>query len=602
MCGIVGFIDPNKDALNQLKNMMNKIAHRGPDGQGHFIDDTIALGHVRLSIIDHSGGQQPMFYKNYVLIFNGEIYNYKELKKTLIDHHYTFDTESDTEVLIKGFDFYQKEIVHYLRGMFSFVIYNKEDHSLFCARDQFGIKPFYYYNHNNTFLFSSEPKAFFEHPSFIKEFNDDVLGEYLHFNFVPFENTMFKYVYCLLPGHTLTYKNNTLQINRYFQIEFNKDASLSHPVTDISHIMKDSIEHHLLSDVPIGSFLSSGIDSSYIVSLAKTDETFTASYTNEKYDELPYAKELSQYFDIENKQKTITKEDYFNVLKDAIYHLDEPLSDPSAISLYLISQLASEDIKVILSGEGADELFGGYNVYHIEKEHKFYRCLPHFLRRWIGLFFKRFPSLKGSEFFMRNGLNVEEYYLTASPVFSLKEINTLLKVNHHLSYENLYAKLDLSHMSNIQKKQYIDLNLWFVKDILLKGDKMTMAHSIESRVPFTDIDVYQVARELSDDQKINNETTKVSLREAAKEVIPTKAYQKKKLGFPVPIREWMKEEDIYQDMKTQFQSDFVNHYFNSQLLMKWLDEHKDNKHDHYKKLWCIYCLSLWYDIFFNEKK
>lgn len=602
MCGIVGFMPICKDSQKILEKMMNRIIHRGPDGEGMFIDDTVALGHRRLSIIDLQGGHQPMETNHLVVIFNGEIYNYQELKKELENLGHTFITNSDTEVLLHGYEQYHHDIVHYLRGMFSFAIYDKKQHELFCARDHFGIKPFYYYNHNQHFLFGSEIKAFLDHPYFHKEFNKNVLDIYLRMNFVTGEDTFFKDVKQLLPGHYLIYQDHHIQIKRYFQISFQQDNQYT--VQDIDKIMRDSIWHHLLADVEVGSFLSSGIDSSYLVSLAHPQHTYTVGYEDQRYNEIHQAKDLANQLGIENKSKIITKEEYLKVLPKIVYHLDEPTADPAAVALYFVSELASQDIKVVLSGEGADEFFGGYNTYRSDIDSGLYQHIPFILRHIISRITQHIPFLKDFSFFIRNGEHVEDYYVGVNPVFSIVECKHLLQDASSIhSHKDITSSLlnNCLDNTNIQKKQAIDIQTWFVKDILQKGDKMTMAHSIESRVPFTDLKVFQTARCLQDQQKVTCHNTKVLLREAAQQVIPNEAYKKKKLGFPVPLREWLKEEDFYQAVYQAFQTPFIKHYFHQDQLLKMLEKHKHNQHDYYKKIWLIYCLSLWHQVFFDEE-
>ena len=548
MCGIVGFAPVKENGAEILKQMMDRIAHRGPDGEGQFVDEYVALGHRRLSIIDLAGGTQPMATEHLVVVFNGEIYNYLELKKELENKGHHFKTNSDTEVLLHGYEEYHYEIVNHLRGMFSFALYDTTTHELFCARDHFGIKPFYYYFDQEHFLFASEIKGFLDHPDFKKELNRDVLDIYLKMNFVAGEQTFFKNVKQLLPGHYLVYKDKQVEIKRYYSIQF-KDQYKSDQemIQAIDQIMKDSVKHHLIADVEVGSFLSSGIDSSYLVSLARPQHTYTVGYNDERYNEISYAQDLAQQLGIENKSKIINKEEYLNILPKMMYHLDEPTADPAAVALYFVSELASQDVKVVLSGEGADEFFGGYNTYRGDIDSGIYGKIPFFIRHFISRICKHLPTIKGVPFLIRNGERIEDYYVGVNPVFSEQDCKHLLRDTSHLhTHDDIVAPLfkNLGKATNIQKRQNVDLQTWFIKDILQKGDKMTMAHSIESRVPFTDKEVFHVASQLKDNQKVTKENTKVLLRQAAKKVIPNEAYKKKKLGFPVPLREWMREEDL----------------------------------------------------------
>ena len=603
MCGIAGLITKNKEKDEIIRKMSERIKHRGPDGEGYFIDENVALAHRRLSIIDLSLGNQPMFNEDesIVVVFNGEIYNYLDLKKDLIDKGHIFKTNSDTEVLVHGYEEWKTDLPKYLRGMFAFAIYDKNNKELFLARDNFGIKPLYYANMNDTFMFASEIKAFLDVPEFKKEFNEDILEAYLEFSFVPTNETFFKNVYRLDAGMSLLYKDGDIKLNKYFKLDFNeKNMSYEDAVLDISNVMSESVNKHLLADVEVGSFLSSGIDSSYIVSLAKPSKTYTVGYDIPKYDEIKYAKDLADKLKIKNVSKVITKDEYMNVIPDIMYYLDEPTSDPAAISLYFVAKLASKDLKVVLSGEGADEFFGGYNYYREEVDYKFYNKIPYFIRHFVGKVASIFPEQRGLNFLVRRGEKLENSYIGVNRNFSKKMANKVLKKKYPLEAIDVTRDVykEFASKSNIDKMQAIDINFWLMKDILLKADRMTMASGLEGRVPIIDKEVFKVASSLPFDYKVTKENTKVALRDAAKKVIPTEAYKKKKLGFPVPIREWMKDEDVYTEIKNTFNSEVANQYFNVKQINKLLDLHYQNKKDNYRKVWTIYCFLKWYEVFF----
>ncbi len=605
MCGIAGIVIQSNDKLNIVKKMAKRIEHRGPDGEGFYSDDFIALAHKRLSIIDLSSGNQPMYNetKDIIVVYNGEIYNYIELKDELKTLGHKFKTKSDTEVLVHGYETWGKDLPKHLRGMFAFAIYNKKDKSLFLARDNFGIKPLYYANMNNSFMFASEIKAFLDVPTFEKEFNESILETYLEFSFVPTTETFFKNVYRLDAGCSLFYKNGKIKIDKYFKLDFKEEKKdYKKTVEEIGNVMEDSVKKHLLSDVEVGSFLSSGVDSSYIVALAKPKKTYTVGYDISKYNEIDYAKDLADKLNIKNKSKKITKKEYMDNLSKIIYHLDEPTSDPAAISLYFVAKLASKDLKVVLSGEGADEFFGGYNYYREEVDYKFYNKIPYPIRYVIGKFASLFPEVRGFNFLVRRGQKLENSYIGVNRNFSKKMANKLLNKKYKLQAQDVTKDVyeEFKDYSNIDKMQAIDIKFWLMKDILLKADRMTMASSIEGRVPFIDKEVFKLASSLPFEYKVTKENTKVALRDAAKKVIPTEAYKKKKLGFPVPIREWMKEEDVYNEIKDMFNSETSKKYFNNKLLIKLLDEHKENKKDNYRKIWNIFCFLKWYQVFFEE--
>ena len=605
MCGIVGFVSKEKSKKQTLIKMMDRIAHRGPDGYGTYIHKDVALGHRRLSIIDLENGKQPMHSSDdkYIIVFNGEIYNYKALKKELEVKGYKFNTASDTEVLLNMYIDCGEKMLSRLRGMFTFVIYDTVNDRLFGARDHFGIKPFYYYKTDEVFMFASEIKAFLDHPLFKKEFNESVLPLYLSFNYSPTEDTFFRNVKKLEPGRFFTYKNGDLQINRYFKLTFDeKDTPYEKLVDKIDKGMKDTVEKHMISDVEVGSFLSSGVDSSYIVSLAKPNKTYTVGYDIPKYSEINYAKDLADKLGINNTIHMITKEEYFESIPKIIYHMDEPLADPAAIALYFVAKLASKDVKVVLSGEGADEFFGGYNYYREEVDMSFYNKIPYFIRKPISMFFSLFPEHRGINFLVRRGQKLEDNYIGVTKVFSEKERKKiLLNKNDIIKNKDVTAHVykEQEGQSNVIKMQAIDINFWLIKDILQKADKMTMASSIEGRVPFTDIELFKIARELPFSAKVTKENTKVALRDAAKRYIPTEAYSKKKLGFPVPLAVWMQDEKIYKMIKKEFNSKISKKYFDNKRIIKLLDDQYTGKKNNYKKVWTIYCFLVWYKDFFE---
>ena len=601
MCGINGIISKSKNKEKEIKKMNDRIKHRGPESEGIYIDDDIALGHRRLAIIDLATGDQPIYNEdeNLVIVFNGEIYNYKEIKKELKNH--TFKTNSDTETLIHGYEEWRKDLLNKLRGMFALAIYDKNKKELFIARDHFGIKPLYYYKNDKCILFSSEIKAFLDHPEFKKELNEEMLGAYLTFSFIPGPKTLFKNVYKLEPGHYMTINTETKEytINQYFDMKFsNTDKSFEEISEEISKTMKESIKYHLISDVEVGSFLSSGVDSSYLVSLAKPDKTYTVGFTNKKYSEIDNAKDLCNKLGINNTSSIITKEEYMKALKKVYYHLDEPTTDACSIAVYFLSELASKDVKVVLSGEGADEFFGGYNSYDDNP----YTKLPLIIRRLIASICKLLPKNKYTNYLIRRGKSLEESYASVNRNFYDDELKNILKNDNYLKNQdilkNTYNKY--KDENEINKKLAIDIKYWLPDNIFNIVDKMTMAFSIESRVPFTDIEVFKISSKLNQNYKIRNGMTKAALREAAKKDIPNESYKKKKLGFPVPVREWIKDDDFYEEIKKSFTSDIANKLFKKDNILKLLEDHKNNKKDNYRRIWAVYSFLKWYEVYFEE--
>ncbi|MBO4601004.1 MAG: asparagine synthase (glutamine-hydrolyzing) [Bacilli bacterium] len=606
MCGIAGFINGKDNKKDVIKKMTDRIIHRGPDAEGFYIDDNIALGHRRLSIIDLSSGDQPIYNedKTIVTVFNGEIYNYLELKSELTKCGHKFKTNCDTEVLVHGYEEWKEELPKKLRGMFAFAIYDIKEKVLFLVRDNFGIKPLYFYNNNGTFMFASEIKSFLEHEDFVKELNKEIIPSYMSFSFTPTKETLFKGVYRVDSGTYMVIKNGKIKTDRYFNISFNiKKDTYEKTVDDIDKLMHESVEKHMISDVEVGSFLSSGIDSSYLVALAKPDKTYTVGYSDKKYNEIEYAKDLTSKLSINNTSKIINKEEYLDIIQKIMYHLDEPTADPAAVALYFVAELASKDVKVVLSGEGADEFFGGYNFYRSDVDVSWYNKVPRFIRRGIAKLCLHLPEIKGLNFLVRRGLTLEENYIGVNKVYSEREAKKIYKYHDYIKNQDITKEVydEFKNSDDITKMQAIDINFWLIKDILQKADRMTMAHSLEGRVPFIDKEVFKYASSLPIEYKVTKENTKVALRDAAKRVIPTEAYKKKKLGFPVPLRSWMKDDDFYNEIKRVFNLDIAKELFNVKHLVKLLDNHRKGKKDNYKKVWTIYCFLRWYEVYFIKE-
>ncbi len=609
MCGFVGFTNYIADDGAVLTQMMDAIVHRGPDSSGSYIDSDIALGFRRLSIIDIEGGDQPMFNEDgsLILTFNGEIYNYKELRDELIKQGHIFNSNADSEVVLHGYEAWGEEVVKHLRGMFAFVIFNKADGMIFGARDMFGIKPFYYTVTESSFVFGSEIKSFFVHPEIEKQLNEQALAHYLSFQYSPTEETFFKGVFKLPPAHYFTFKNGEITKTRYFKPEFKTvPGVLDFYADEVDKAVRESVEAHKIADVEVGSFLSSGIDSSYIAEAAKVDKTFTVGFLSndgDRYNEIGFAKTFADTIGVENISKVITSEEYWSTFPKIQYHMDEPLADPAAIALYFVSKLASEHVKVVMSGEGADELFGGYRIYQEPLTLTIYDRLPFAVRRVISKICEHLPKLHGINYLIRRGKTIEERYIGNANIFSKKERDSLLKSEAAKSAPRPKILCDkfydeVASKDDVTKMQYLDINMWLMGDILLKADKTSMANSLELRVPFLDKKVMELAQTLPLDCRVNTVTTKLALRRAAEKTLPRVTAQKDKLGFPVPIREWLREEQYYSIVKEQFTSEAAEKYFNTEKLVKLLDSHKEGKSDLSRKIWTIYTFLVWYNQYF----
>lgn len=606
MCGFCGFTGELLKSESILSSMMDKIVHRGPDSEGKHIDENIAMGFRRLSIIDLGFGAQPMYNEtdDVVITFNGEIYNYQELREELIEKGHVFKNNSDTECLIHAYEEYGKDMLQYLRGMFSFVIWDAKNETLFGARDYFGIKPFYYAQVDGNLIFASEIKSILEYPGFKKEVNKEALESYLTFQYSVLPETFFKGVYKLMPSHCITYKKGIIDIERYWEPKFDAEEGKTFDqfVEEIDSAMQDSIKKHKISDVEVGSFLSSGVDSSYVAACFKGDKTFTVGFDYAKYNEIDFAKKLSKKIEIDNYSKLISKEEYWDVLPTVQYHMDEPLADPSAVALYFVSQTAAKHVKVALSGEGADEFFGGYNIYKEPDALHPITSLPMPLRKVMGGIAKALPfKVKGKNYIIRGSKNLEERFIGNAFMFNQKERESILKSSSgkHTPMSITKPFYDkVKDKDDVTKMQYIDIHLWLIGDILLKADKMSMAHSLEVRVPFLDKEVFDIARRLPKKFKVTKENTKVAMRAAANKYVPNMVAEKKKLGFPVPIRIWLKEEKYYNQVKAAFESQGAKEFFKTEEIVKFLDDHKNGKEDNSRKIWTIYMFLVWYQRFF----
>ncbi|SEW34478.1 asparagine synthase (glutamine-hydrolyzing) [[Clostridium] fimetarium] len=608
MCGFVGFTGYLEDGENVLTNMMNKIIHRGPDSAGQHMDGKAYLGFRRLSIIDLDNGSQPMYNEtnDVVIVFNGEIYNHMDLREDLLSKGHIFKNNSDTEVLIHAYEEYGEAMLQKLRGMFSFVIWDSKNDTIFGARDFFGIKPFYYAVVDGNLVFASEIKSILSYPKYEKAVNDVALENYLTFQYSVLEETFFKGIYKLMPSHFLTFKGGELNVKRYWEPKFEADdnASLDVIIENIDKAMHDSIEHHKISDVEVGSFLSSGVDSSYVAATFNGDKTFTVGFDYDKYNEIDYAKALSKEIKIDNYSKLITTEEYWGAISKIQYHMDEPLADPSAIALYFVSQTAAQHVKVALSGEGADEFFGGYNIYREPFALKPMQKIPKPIRVLIGKVASLIPfKIKGKNYLIRASKKLEERFIGNAFMFNEKERSKILKnptgkFNHMDLTKPFYDKV--KGLDDVTRMQYIDINFWLIGDILLKADKMSMAHSLEVRVPFLDKEVFEVARHIPTKYKVNKENTKYAMRMAAHRYLPDMVAEKKKLGFPVPIRIWLRDDKYYNIVKTSFTSEAAQKYFNTDVIVKFLDDHKNGKEDNSRKIWTVYMFLVWYEEFFGN--
>lgn len=610
MCGFVGFIDKlNKDEKQKtIKLMADRIIHRGPDQEGYYIDDNIALGHRRLSIIDLASGTQPMFNedKSIVVVFNGEIYNYQEIKKGLETKGHEFKTNSDTEVLVHGYEEYKEELFNKLRGMFAFIIYDIKNNEMIGVRDYFGIKPFYYYKDEKTFMFGSEIKSFLDHPNFVKEVNKKALKPYLTFQYSVLDETFFKNTFRLKPGNYIKYKDGKIEIKQYFKAEYLKqDDTYENYKKQVKESLEDSVKCHQISDVEVGSYLSGGVDSSYIVSMAKPDKTFTVGFDKTGFDESNFAKDLSKIFNTNNYNRVLTGDDFFNALPLVQYHTDEPHANLSTVPLYFLSKLAREKVKVVLSGEGADEMYGGYNELNVSKWIKAYCKLPLAFRKALAKKARTKKKFKGKRIICQYDRPLSERFIGNAFIMDDDETKDILcdeLKENGVKYADIIKPYyeDVKNEDEITQMMYINMHFWLAKDMLLKADKMSMANSVELRVPFLDKEVWNVARKIPSKYLIKDGETKKVFRDVAAEVIPEEWAKRRKLGFPVPFFMWIKEEKYFNKVKELFMQDWVSEFFDKDKINKMLDDHYAGVENHGRKLYNIYIFLVWYKVYFVD--
>lgn len=616
MCGFVGIVHQENeyhgDVLADVKMMNQTIHHRGPDDEEYFNNENITVGFRRLSIIDLAHGTQPLSYANerYWIVFNGEIYNYVELRDQLQQAGFQFKTDSDTEVILGMYQKYGIATPNYLRGMFAFVIWDTQNHEIFGARDQFGIKPFHYATRDGNLYFASEKKAL------AKMFADaqvdqQALQNYFTYQYVPDPQTMSSDIKKLCPGYYFIKRaNQKMQIKKYFEPHFNpiKIGDESKLIGEIVDALSDSVAKHMRADVTVGSFLSGGVDSSIVVALARqlssSLKTFSVGFERSGYSEIDVAQETAAKLDVENISKVITPQEFATQFPDFVYYMDDPLADPAAVSQYFLADLASEYCKVALTGEGADEMFGGYQIYHEPRSLRVFDWMPKVAKNKLHELITHVPGkIKGRNFVYRGTLPLEQRFVGNAKIFIEPEKQELLR---HYSYSYPYTNVTKhwydanKGLDPITRMKDIDLHTWLVGDLLTNADRTSMSASLELRTPFVDREVFQVARKIPASLNIAHKTTKYILREAAKNFTPTNVLYRPKLGFPVPLRYWLKDELHDWALKIIRESQ-VDEYINKNYVYRLFEEHVSNEHDNSRKLWTVLTFMVWHQVYVERK-
>lgn len=640
MCGFVGFTTDDYDnATNRaiVQDMADRIKHRGPDDDGYYVTDGIAMGFRRLSIIDLAGSPQPMQNEDasITLTYNGEVYNYQELRSELQAAGHHFHTNGDTETILHGYEEWGYGVFERLRGMFAIAIWDDREKKLVLARDCFGIKPLYYQKTGKRFMYASEIKAMLAHPKFHKALNRDMLPQYLCFEYMNDSQTMFENVHKVLPGHFMVIQNGNVDIECFYKITYKIDTSKSIDewAQEICDVFDDSVQAHQIADVEVGSFLSGGIDSSlaaYDMNKHADVQTFSVGYDTSsvrerqaeaeasgfriKLDELADSRAFSKWADLKNEEVLVTPQQFLDIVPQEQYFMDEPLGAPSAIPLYFVSQLAAQKVKVVQSGEGADELFGGYWIYHDQYEFSKYFRIPEPIRALAGAAAEKMPPFHGRHFAMRGAGGPERSYQRACMNFMWDEVPQVLKgyAGPCKPWEWCRPHFEAARTQNldvITQTQYVDMVSYMPYDICLKADRMSMAHSLELRVPFLDKKVLDIALQLPTNCRVTDEHSKYALRKAAEKLgFPQAVAQMPKQPFITPLTLWLQTDLFYNRVAEAFQSDAAREFFNTDYLMKLLNEHRSasfktaegRSHLKMMRIWNIYSFLCWYEQFFGE--
>ena len=614
MCGFVGFTGHVENDERVLKAMMDRIIHRGPDMGGTHIKDGVALGFRRLSILDLTeAGAQPMGNEDgsVFVVFNGEIYNFQELRAELEAAGHTFHCDADTEVLVHGYEEWGEGLVDRLRGMYGFVVHDMRSGKLFGARDIFGVKPFYYYQSDEgDLLFGSEIKSFLEHPHFKKAVNKKALRPYLTMQFPATDETFFAGVYKLPAAHCFTFDiaSGRMGVRRYWDADFSDDNSKTFDeyVEECDRVVHESVAAHRIADVKVGSFLSGGVDSSYIAACLMPDKTFSVGFDYKDFNETNYAKELSDKLGIENYRKMVTADEFFEVLPQIQYHMDEPQSNLSSVPLWFLAQLAAEQVTVVLSGEGADELFAGYAYYEdVPSLARFKRVVPRGIRRALGRFVADKPYFKGRNFLLKAAEMPEKWFTGQAFVYRPDEIDDIVRPEYAGgpdAFELCAPVYDrVQDFCDLSKRQYLDMNMWLPGDILLKADKMCMAHSLELRVPFLDKKVMEFAQHIPARFRVNENGNKQVVRHAANRVLPDEWATRPKKGFPVPLKFWLREQKYYDYVKEYFTAPWAEEFFDTSKLMRMLDDHFEGRALNQRKIYTALTFLIWYKRYFVDE-
>lgn len=614
ICGIVAFDKERAISKDLIVKMGDEIKHRGPDDSGYYVKDNVALGHRRLSIIDLSGGHQPITNEDGScwIVFNGEIFNHKQLRQELEQKGHKFRTNSDTEVIIHAYEEYGEDCATLLRGMFAFAIWDEHKQRLFIARDRLGKKPLYYYQNRRFLIFASEVKAILTHPEVKTEMDLGALDRYLSLRYVPGPQTMFKNIFKLQPGHSLIFEDKNIHIKEYWHLEYKERTPkpIAEEIAEFRALLKECVQMRLMSDVPLGVFLSGGLDSSTVVALMSElgvpkINTFSVGYKNDQAsNELSYARIVAKHFNTEHHELELDPDAFNDFIPNLVWYMDEPVADTASIPLYFISQMSQKKVKVVLSGEGADELLAGYSTYQhmltLEKIHKFYYLVAPIMQ---PVCMKLTPSAKARKYMLLAGLPFEARYRGVSNALSdelKRELWTTAPLNCNGDITSIFAKYyeQTCKAHRLNQMLHLDTKVWLPDDLLVKADKMTMANSQELRTPFLDHKLVEYAANLPVSLKLNNGTGKYLLKAAMAKSLPKEITNRSKLGFPTPIKQWLGGKLGMQTRETLLSSDSViRRYFNVGKVSTLITEHLSGQVDRKEELFTLLVLEHWHKRF-----
>jgi asparagine synthase (glutamine-hydrolysing) len=629
MCGLLAYFSTDADRVDDatvsgVREALHCMRHRGPDENEVWSDDRVVFGFNRLSFIDIEHSHQPMPYADgrYRIVFNGEIYNYVELREELMAAGAPLATEGDTETIVAGYHLWGEDVVSRLRGMFAFVIWDSQTGTAFGARDPFGIKPLFTTRlADGGIVFSSEKKALLDMLGGSKAaggVDAASLQHYLTLQYVPEPATLHRGIRRIESGTSFRVVDGELHTQRYFHPTFpirpvKKDEQQA-LYDRIAEVMDDSVRVHMRADVTVGAFLSGGIDSTAIAALAKRYNpkllTFTTGFEREGFSEIDVAAESAAAIGVEHITKVVTAEEFADAIPLVVWYLDDPVADPALVPLYFIAREARKHVKVVLSGEGADELFGGYNIYREPLSLAAFDKLPMGIRRALGRLSTQLPDgMRGKDLLRRGSIPLEQRYYGNARIFRDDELGFLERRDPDLSHvavtAELYERTRAAGYDDVTAMQYVDLFTWLRGDILVKADKMTMANSLELRVPFLDPEVFKVASTLPVGQRVTKETTKYALRRALEQIVPPHVLNRRKLGFPVPTRHWL-AEGLHDWARQVIEESQTDEWLDKTQVLAMLAAHRDNQRsgsavDYSRKLWTLLVFMIWHGIFVEER-